>query len=154
MRVKQEPPEASPSAYCQLCPNGGHCNEYKNAFNDAEIITCKEDALVLYQKYQIAKIRLKRMEEMLKFYVDHNEPIKLQNETWGPQVHPKIEYPDSKALIQILHKECEIPEGAIYDLIDLSKTKVEKLVKKNIFSATPHRLIFFILFLSAASAIC
>jgi len=137
----EEPPEASPSAYCQLCPNSGHCKEYENAFIEMERIESSEDALKLYQHFQLAKIRTKRMEEMLKFYVDHNEPIKLEHEIWGPQTHPKVEYPDTKKLINILFKECEIPEGAIYDQLKLTKTSIEKLTKKFKLNAEQKALI-------------
>ena len=101
----EEEPEAYPSAYCMLCPNTGHCSAYKNAFTDIEQVQSPEDALKLYQHYQLAKVQVKRMEEILKFYVDNNEPIKLEHETWGPVTHPKIEYPDTKKLISVLFKE-------------------------------------------------
>lgn len=130
-------PEATPSAYCQLCPIAGLCREYANAFKECERIENEKDALELYQQFQLAKIRTKRMEELLKFYVSNNTPIRLQYETWGPQEHTKVEYPDSKKLIQTLFKECEIPEGAIYDLIKLSKTDVEKLSRK--FKLSPEQ---------------
>lgn len=127
----ENPPDPTPGGYCQLCPICGTCKEYKNAFDETERITNPEDAKKLYEKYLLGKMRIKRMEEMLKFYIDNNEPIRLKHEEYGPKSYDKIEITKNKDLIKHLFKECKIPEDAIYEmLINITGGNLKKILKK------------------------
>lgn len=126
-----EAPDPTPGGYCQLCPIGGKCKAYKNAFDDVERVENEDDAKALYEHYLLGKMRVKRMEDLLKFYIENNGPIRLKHEEYGPKVYDKIEFTDNKKLIQFLFKECKVPEEAIYEtLMSISNTNLKKIIKK------------------------
>lgn len=126
--AEEDEPSGDPSGFCILCPIKGMCIEYQNAYDKIERIDSDDDAVELFRQYQICGIRLKQMEEMLKFYVDHNNPIRLKDEEYGPIPGKKIEYKDPKKTIEAIKKFC--PEGSIYDLVNITSTSVKKFVKK------------------------
>lgn len=125
----KEPPPATPSGYCILCPMHGLCTEYANAYTEIEKIKNNEDAIKLYKQFCVMKIKVKEMESILKMYIDHNTPIELENEIYGPVVEEATEYPDTLQLIEAL-RQLEIPGGAIYDCLKFNKTNINKLLAR------------------------
>jgi hypothetical protein len=126
---QENPPEPSAGGHCILCESRATCPAYKNAFAKIEQINTEEDAVKLFGAYKLASIRIKNMEEILKLWIDNNSPIKFKDEQYGPQSYDKIEFEDTLKLIDIL-KEAEVPEGAIFEQLNMSNTKVKKIVKK------------------------
>jgi len=124
-----EPPEATPSSFCMLCPVAGSCPAYKNAFDELEQITDAKSAKKLYQHLLIGKVKVKTMETQLKWWIDHNSPLDFKNETYGPQVYENTKFEDPLKLMDIL-TELKVPEGAIYDIISIPKGDVDKLIKR------------------------
>lgn len=126
---EENPPEPSAGDHCVLCESRANCPAYKNAFEEIEQVYSKEDAIKLYGHYKLAVMRVKHMEKILKFWVDNNEKIKLRYEEYGPKEYEKIEYDDTKKLMELL-QGAGVSEGAIFDELNMSNTKVKKLVKK------------------------
>ena len=102
---------------------------YGVAFDATEKIETMDEAKELYQKLVLAKIKTKSMEDMLKWYINHNSPLEFKNETYGPQIFESTKYSDPGKLMDLLRDE-KIPEGAILDMISTNKTNVEKVIKK------------------------
>lgn len=125
----KEPPQATPSGYCLLCPMHGRCEEYSNFFTDTEKIKSSQDAINLYKQFAVMKVKIKEIESILKFYIDHNSPIELENEIYGPVVEEATEYPDTLQLIEVL-RQLDIPDGAIYDCLKFNKTNISKLLSR------------------------
>ncbi len=123
------PPDPTPSGFCMLCPIRGKCKAYDNAFADFEQIETEDDAKELYQQLVLAKHKTKSMEEMLKWWIDHNHALEFKYETYGPQVYEETKFKDPQRLFEIL-TEAQVPIGAVYETISVSKTNVEKLIKK------------------------
>lgn len=124
-----EPPEATPSSFCMLCPVSGTCKAYQNAFDDFEKISDVESAKKLYQQLLLGKNKIKTMETQLKWWIEHNTPLEFKNETYGPQVYESTKFEDPRKLINIL-TEVKIPEGAIDDVITIGKGDVDKIIKR------------------------
>lgn len=129
LMLETEPPEATPSGYCMLCPIKGTCEAYKNAFDDIERIETDEDAVRLLQYYQLAKVKLASMEKQLKFYSCNVKPIDIGTEEYGPVLEDKIEYNDVLKVIDIFEK-ANVPVGAIYGGLKFTKTEVNNIAKK------------------------
>lgn len=127
---EKEEPEASPSGYCQLCEVRGICDAYNNAYTLDERLESNDQAKQLYLKYRLAEIKLKEAKELIKSWVEANGPIKLEAEEYGPQPEDKEQYPDTQKVIKILKEEYEIPDGAIYDALNFTKTSLNKLLTK------------------------
>lgn len=123
------PPEPSAGGHCILCESRATCPAYNNAFAKVEQVHCAEDVERLFRAYKLASIRVKNMEEILKIWVDNNGPIKFKDEEYGPKSYDKVEYEDTLKLIEVL-KEAGVPEGAIFEELNMSNTKVKKLSKK------------------------
>lgn len=126
---KSSPPDPTPSGFCMLCPIRGKCTAYDNAFSDFEQIETEDDAKELYQQLVLAKHKTKSMEEMLKWWIEHNHPLEFKYEIYGPQVYPEVKFNDPERLMKILQEE-QVPQGAIFELVGITKTKVERLIKK------------------------
>lgn len=123
---EEDPPLASPGGHCVLCQNKAHCESYQNAFDNILRIESEEDAINLYQKYIVAKLKISDIEKTLKKWIDDNKPIKLKNEEYGPKKYDKFEYEDTLKVIEIL-KKAGVPDGAIYDKLSFSNTDITKL---------------------------
>jgi hypothetical protein len=128
--AEPEPPEANPSSFCMLCEIRGTCKAYQNAYALDEKLETAEQALALYGKFRLAEAKLKETKELLKTWIEINGPIKLQYEEYGPQVEEKEKYPDTQKVIEILKNVYKIPDGAIYDALNFTKTSLEKILKK------------------------
>jgi hypothetical protein len=128
--AEPEPPEANPSGFCMLCEIRGTCPAYQNAYAFDEKLETTEQALALYGKFRLAEVKLKETKELLKAWIEINGPIKLKYEEYGPQPEEKETYPDTQKVIEILKTEHKIPEGAIYECLNFTKTSINKLLKK------------------------
>lgn len=126
---EEKPPEPSAGDHCVLCEARANCPAYKNAFVEVEQIYSEDDAKRLYGAYKLASLRVKNMEKILKLWIESNQNIRLKYEEYGPKDYDKIEYEDTLRLVAIL-KEAGVSEGAIYDELNMSNTKVKKLIKK------------------------
>lgn len=126
---QEEAPEASPGDFCLLCENRGLCEAYKNGFAEIDRIETEEDAIKLYQQWRVAQLRIKTMEETLKFWVETNHPLRVKGTEFGPVEEDDFSYPDVEKLLKIL-KDAGVPEGAIYEALGTTKTKVGKIIKK------------------------
>jgi hypothetical protein len=126
---EEEPPEPSAGDHCILCESRANCPAYKNAFVEIEQITSENEAKILYGAYKLAKIRVSNMEKILKLWIETNQNIRLKYEEYGPKEYEKIEFNDTKKLIELL-QGAGVAEGAIFDELNMSNTKVKKLCKK------------------------
>lgn len=127
--AEEEEPDGEPSGFCILCPIKGMCNEYKHAYDEIERVDSEEDAIKLFRQYQICGIRRKQMEEMLKFYIDHNSPIRFKDEEYGPVTNKDIKYESPQKTIEVI-KSFGIEGSSIYNVVNITSTNIKKFIKK------------------------
>ena len=127
--AEKEQPEPCAGAHCVLCENKGHCPAYKNAYHAEDQINNVEDAKRVYQNMRLCGVRAKELETSLKAWINQNSNVTLKYEEYGPQAYEKVEFND---LVQLINVLCDagIPLGAIYEQMSMSKTGVDKLLKK------------------------
>jgi len=127
--AEKEQPEPCAGAHCVLCENKGHCPAYKNAYHAEDQINDVEDAKRVYQNMRLCGVRAKELETSLKTWIDQNGNVTLKYEEYGPQPYEKTEFNDLAKLIELL-KNAGVPLGAIYEQMSLSKTGLDKILKK------------------------
>ena len=88
-----------------------------------------EEAAELARQYRALELRLKQIEEKLRFYCSTFGPIDLDGEQLGFEVSEVKTFPDPRPVVEILGK-AGVPKEEIWGLLSLSRQKLEKLLKK------------------------